>query len=513
MQDWTDGYVSDIEYLPGYYVEQVPNHLDAACLLRATEPPRTTGGDFRYCELGCGVAETALTIAAANPRSEVWAFDFNPAHIARASAIASAAGLANAHVEEASFEDLARSDRSDLGQFDYIVLHGVWAWVSAANRRHIVQFIGRRLKPGGLVYVTYNALPGWSSMMPLQRLIAMVAGTSMDRSDRRTLAAIDTAKAYLEAGSDLITTEMLERLDKQRNDGNAAYLSHEYLNEHWSPCYQIDVARDLAEAKLSYAAAASIFENFPDLSLTAAQRELLAQTPAMLAETAKDFFMARKFRCDIYIRGSRAIPERRLDARIRDVRLALVVPDDKVSRDIKVPIGEATLSEGFYGPALDALRGAPRTVGELIDLAETAGSTVTPREVLGMLVGSRQAMILANEITPEGRASAVRYNRTQLAACADDGRAACTLAGAGTGAGHTAHLFEMLAYEALAGGATADHVHLSEAVWHILKTRGERVRDKGQIIEDEAENKRLIADQMQRVVTAALPIWRRAGVI
>ena len=513
MSDWTDGYVSDIEYLPGYYSEQAPDHLDVACLLRATEPPRAPGGSFRYCELGCGVAETVLTIAAANPASEVWAFDFNPAHIARASALVCAAGLTNAHVEEASFEELARDDRNELGQFDYIVMHGVWAWISAANRGHIVRFISRRLKPGGLVYVTYNALPGWSPIQPLQRLISMVAATSADRSDRRTIAALDTAKAFLDAGSNLVSTEMLERLDKERAGGNAAYLSHEYLNEHWAPCYQMDVARELADAKLTYAATANIFENFPDLSLTEKQRDIVSSLPSALSETARDFFMARTFRRDVYIRGSRAIPETRLDARIRAVRLALVVPDGAVSRDIKVLIGEAALNESFYGPALDALREAPRTVGELIDLPQADGSTVTPREVLGMLVGSRQAMVLANETTDESRASVVRYNKAQLAACADAARAVCALAASGTGAGHTARLFEMLAYEALAAGAPDQHAGLADAVWTLLQARGDRVRDNGRIIEDEAENRRLIEDQIRNVVAEALPIWRRVGAI
>lgn len=513
MQDWTDGYVSDIEYLPGYYMEQAPAHLDIVCLLRASEPPRAMGASFRYCELGCGVGETALTVAAANPHAEVWAFDFNPAHIARASAIVEAAGLRNAHVEEASFEELARSDRADLGMFDYIVMHGVWAWVSAANRAYIVQFISRHLKPGGLVYVTYNALPGWTSAMPLQRMVSMFASMGVERSDKRVVAALEAAEAFAKAGSSAIAADMLERLGKERDKGNVAYLSHEYLNAHWAPCYQMDVARDLADAKLTYSGTANLFENFLDLSLNAAQRELIANTPAALVETAKDYLMARTFRRDVYVRGGRPIPDRRLNARIRDVKLALVVPPEAITLDIKVPLGEATLNASFYRPALEALAERPRTIGELIDLREAEGTTVTPREVLGMLVASRQAMVLANEPTEESRASVIAYNKAQLASCADHGRAVCAIAASGTGSGLTARIFEMLAYEALAAGTPAEESALSDAVWALLDARGDRVRNEGEIINDVTENKRIIAEQMKAIVKSAIPLWRTTGAI
>jgi hypothetical protein len=50
------------------------------------------------------------------------------------------------------------------------------------------------------------------------------------------------ARAFSAAGADMISIDMLDRLDTERAEGTA-YLSHEYLNAHWSPCYQIDVAR------------------------------------------------------------------------------------------------------------------------------------------------------------------------------------------------------------------------------------------------------------------------------
>jgi SAM-dependent methyltransferase len=513
MNDWTEGYVSDIEYLPGFYVEQTPAHLDTVCLLQAMEPPVADGEGFGYCELGCGVGETALAIAAANPHAQVWGFDFNPAHIARGQGLAKAGGLANVHLVEASFEELALGDGCEYARFDYIALHGVWAWVSAANRAHIVRFIDRYLKPGGLVYVTYNALPGWTSAMPLQRMLAMFAGVGHERSDRRIVHALEIAGAYAEAGSGAIPGEFLERLNKESASGNLSYLSHEYLNAHWAPCYQMDVSRDMAAAKLSYIGTANLLENYPDLSLTPQQRELVARAPKAFAETAKDYLMARTFRRDVFARGARPIPERRLQQRIRQTRLALVVPESAVTRDIKVPIGEATLNESFYKPALEALAAMPRTVGELMDLPEADKSTASPREVLGMLVGSRQVMTLPNRTNAEGIATVRRYNAAHLRACADEARAVCALASSGTGSAITVRLFEMLAYEAIAAGTAAEPAALTDTVWAMLDARGDRIRHEGQMVEDPAENVRVIRENMDAVVAIAVPIWKRVGAL
>ncbi len=84
MSDWASGYVADIDYVPGFYPEQMPAHLDLVCLIKGVYPPRRDGERFTYCELGCGLGETALTLAACHPEADIHAFDFNPGHIAYA---------------------------------------------------------------------------------------------------------------------------------------------------------------------------------------------------------------------------------------------------------------------------------------------------------------------------------------------------------------------------------------------------------------------------------------------
>ncbi|MGO4839621.1 methyltransferase regulatory domain-containing protein, partial [Rhizobiaceae sp. 2RAB30] len=181
-----------------------------------------------------------------------------------------------------------------------------------------------------LAYVTYNALPGWTSTMPLQRLISGFAALDHERSDRRVSNAIDMTRRVCDAGAGLLPADLVTRLEKERDSGNLAYLSHEYLNAHWAPCYHADVARDLAAAKLEFVGSANLFENFPELSLNAEQRALIQDAPDGMRETLRDYFMVRTFRRDVFMRGARLIPERRRDKRLRERGLMLVVPPSSV---------------------------------------------------------------------------------------------------------------------------------------------------------------------------------------
>lgn len=67
-----------------------------------------------------------------------------------------------------------------------IVLHGVWSWVPEPVRGEILELIRRRLRPGGLVMVSYNAMPGWAHLSPIRRMMrahaAEVSGSSLDKA-------------------------------------------------------------------------------------------------------------------------------------------------------------------------------------------------------------------------------------------------------------------------------------------------------------------------------------------
>ncbi len=148
--------------------------------------------------------------------------------------------------------------------------------VSAENRRHIIGFIRDRLKPGGIAYVSYNALPGWASAMPLRRLFVDHAAATSGPLPLRIEEALAFAKRMVEVNGTYVRTTagLKERLDKMQGQPRS-YLAHEFFNRDWAPFYHSDVAADLAEAKLTFVGSAHLLDHVDGINLTAEQQALL----------------------------------------------------------------------------------------------------------------------------------------------------------------------------------------------------------------------------------------------
>lgn len=519
MSGWSAGYVSDIEYLPGFYREQSPAHLELSCLINGVEPPDLADG-FDYCELGCGTGTTTALLAAANPGGRFHAVDFHPAHIARARSLARAAGLDNAAFHEASFEEIAAGDGPALPRFDMVTLHGVYSWINAANRQAIVRFLNRTLKPGGLVYVSYNAQPGWTPMMPLQRLLHECAGLTHDRSDRQVAWALDFAEKLHAAGAGILgEIDAIRRLRgetrTQDDTDQLVYLAHEYLNGAWQPLYHVDVAREMAEAKLSFVGSATVFENYPDLALTPDQRSILDSIPVpALRETFKDYCVGRPFRRDLFVRGARRLSNAQRDERLRRLGMALIVPAGETRTAIKVPLGEAEMDAAHYRPIFEALADRPRTVGELLDLPALNGARLSPVEVAGMLVGSQQALPAAATGRSDAPPPAVlAFNRIQTGTAVQERRKSSSLASGLCRSGLHISMMEALLYDGLAAGLPPDLPPLLDHALARLLGGGERLVRDGVTLQGADESRAAVADSLSWCLEHSLPVWRKLGAV
>lgn len=411
-QGWGGGYVTDIDYLPGWYPPQSPMHLAIACLLQDVACDLPAGEEpVHYMELGCGLGFGAMVLAASNPGWRITAIDFSPAHIARARAIARDAGLRNITFLEADLATLAEEEEGRrLPRADFVSLHGVWSWVSPEVRAGIVRLLRAKVAPGGVVHITYNALPGWQSALGMQRLLIKAGEAAGGSSAARAMAGLEMVRSLMAAEATHLHGSIIPRkLNDLFEQMPIEYVAHEFMNRHWSPCFHADVAAALADAKLDWIGSASLPENYAALVLSDAQRALLTNvSDPMMRELIKDMCLPRPLRQDVYVRGVQRLSPATRNAALGDVMLALTVPPEDVSFEIDVGASKVTLSAAYYEPILNALRSGPETVADLLTLPPSGSSD--PRELLGILVGIGHALpMLRPGMEPDPVAQ--RFNR------------------------------------------------------------------------------------------------------
>ncbi len=414
MSNWGGGYVTDIAYTTGWYRQQSPQIVSLACLLAGVATPVPGGDDpVSYLELGCGHGFGALLLAASNPAWRVTAVDFNPAHIATARDWAAEAGLTNVTFIEADLTTLAgdAAGRS-IPEVDFVSMHGLWSWVPAEVKVGVVRLLRDKVRPGGAVHISYNALPAWGSALGMARVLRTVGRQHVARSDRQADEGFKFIRAMVAAGAvQLQRSEIVKVLLEKLDELPSIYLAHEYMNDAWGPCFMADVAEALAGAKLEWVASANLIENFPALTMTEEQRELVNRfDDPLVRELIKDHCIDRLLRHDVFVRGARRMASYQRDAALMELSIALNIRPKDLPLEAEMPAGRAELNPNFYRPIVDALADGPRRVGDLLQLPEVEGKRDNPAELVGILVGSSLAEP-ASRPGASPAASATRFNR------------------------------------------------------------------------------------------------------
>lgn len=306
--NWSHGYHVSSGYTFGFYRELAPDWLNFAALMNGCHPPDARGA-FRYLELGCGQGFGLCLLAASYPKAEFIGVDFNPEHIAHARELARAAELANVRFDEADFSELAQCWPADYGRFEYVVLHGIYSWVPVAIRQALVRSLNASTAPGALVYVSHNTPPGWISAVPLQHILRRLQRQSEKPAPQIIRQGIDLFEALLAAKDGIgdPQPDLKARLDNMKTQ-NISYLTQEYLHESWHPLWFSEVAEELAGAKLSHVATATLPENYLPGMLPRELADIVrAGEGHSMQQDLIDLVLNQSFRRDIYCRGPRSL--------------------------------------------------------------------------------------------------------------------------------------------------------------------------------------------------------------
>jgi hypothetical protein len=170
----------------------------------------------------------------------------------------------------------------------------------------IVDFVRRKLKVGGVLYISYNTLPGWAAFVPMRHLMtehAEIIGAEGLGIVNRINDALEFADKLLDtqplfARANPLVAERIKKLKEQ----NRHYLAHEYFNRDWHPMHFATMAQWLAPAKLQYACSAHYLDFIDAINLTNEQQAFLKDIPdPMFRESVRDFMVNQQFRRDYWV--------------------------------------------------------------------------------------------------------------------------------------------------------------------------------------------------------------------
>jgi SAM-dependent methyltransferase len=355
-----NGYSMDIPYLRDFKPMLAPAWLDHVALVAGVEPPVRQDG-FAWCDLGCGQGVSAALLAATHPTGAFHGIDAMPAHIDHARRLAAEAAIPNVWFHAIDF---AAALDLELPQFDYIVAHGVYTWIDPESQGALRRFIDRRLKPGGLVYLGYNAMPGWARDLPFQRLVRELGLTFLGDNAARFAAASEIVRALAEARVPALAASFTVREMAQRPEDYApAYLVHEFMPAAWRPLYVTEVRAAMATIGLTPVGSATLSENLDWMVLDDEARKTLATINGQDArELVRDFYLDQRFRCDVFSRSNQVLGVDERAGRLVSSTFALARPVPSIKYTTTSPAGPLVYDTPAARAMIAALTLGPRAL-------------------------------------------------------------------------------------------------------------------------------------------------------
>ena len=385
-------------------------------------------------EIGCAAGGNLIPFAAAHLQAHTVGIDLSQVQVDQGRTRAQALGLNNL---ELLAGDIARMNLAALGQFDFIVAHGVYSWVPAAVQEALLSAFRRLLAPEGVAYMSYNVYPGWKSKEILRDAMPLASGDSATPEEkvREARRMVDFLEEV--SSADGVLSSVLAVSKAHAIGFGDSYLLHDELETFNEPCYFYEMLGRAGAHGLTYLA-----EAHPETMLPANFGPKVAEYLGdkcggvqVLVEQYLDFVLNRMFRESLLVHAERAPlirynPDR---SRYRRLHIAAWVPPvdgqtrlDHSRQEYQEP-DDATLFTNDPGikAALDALSARwPWTLSrqELVDAvhARLVSAGFNPSadladhidDLMGVLIMQGAAQVRLDPVLPEPAPAPLRLEET-----------------------------------------------------------------------------------------------------
>ena len=284
-----------------------PAYLEAYGTLVGLKPP--TAKTARVLELGATYGGNIISQAVHNPEATFIGIELSQDQVEKGNKIISDAKLDNVSLLQG---DILSFDES-LGNFDYIIAHGFYSWISDEMKDKLLDIISHHLADNGIAYVSYNTYPGWHTMEEVRQLM-LFANRGYDELTHKEKVLRGKTVGSLVGAQILNYDNLKERNSKflgalrsvmQKDD---YYVGHDHLEPHNDPCYFYQFNDHLKAHNLSYVCDADL-----TLSMVRTYDESIADKLEKLAPNSQadqeqylDFMLDTTFRKSIICKESAA---------------------------------------------------------------------------------------------------------------------------------------------------------------------------------------------------------------
>jgi methyltransferase-like protein/2-polyprenyl-3-methyl-5-hydroxy-6-metoxy-1,4-benzoquinol methylase len=309
----------DIPYSSHPFPQSHPDRLAAVGKLFGLDAPPVD--NCKVLELGCSMGGNLIAMAQKCPAAHFVGIDASSRQIAEGWKVVGALGLKNVELKQLDILDINDS----LGQFDYIISHGVYSWVPPAVQNKILDLCKRHLVANGVAYISYNTYPGWH-VRGIVRDMMLYRGMQFNDPATRLAQAKSLVEfvAKSSPGSDDPYRKLLQGELDVLTRSDDYYLHHDHLEENNHPVYFHEFARRLGVNGLQYLGEADfstmVSTNFaPDIAKTLQD---MGAHDILQMEQYMDFVRCRYFRQTLVCHSATRLNRQLSPALVNTLQLA-----------------------------------------------------------------------------------------------------------------------------------------------------------------------------------------------
>ena len=280
-----------------------PRHLRATAHLYGLTSAALPSA--RVLAVGCGSAEGLVPFAFTYPEAHVVGIDASEVQVAKGVETVRRLKLGNVQLLCSDYVALDES----LGEFDYIIVSGLYSHLTADAAQVLLEYCGRHLSPVGLLYVDYHVYPGAKAQEIVRDALLLHAHSAQTPAEvaasaKVALTLFDDGLAAINPMGQALSV-MARRLATQLDTPEGADMSAAMSA---SACYFVEFAGRAAQAGLSYAGDS---QPLSEIALNFGQGVSLSNSlltfgqPTAVKQQYLDFATSRSFRQSLLVSASR----------------------------------------------------------------------------------------------------------------------------------------------------------------------------------------------------------------